>query len=439
MKNTNRNTLLLFVLVTLLMNAAKAQNTLNEDTFIVVSEFQPILTDAVKIKDNPDLTDTTKMDIDVKYSTLKKTIQSQLDVESIKPARIKGEPLVRLYKHYLKLGIGMYTTPLAEYHFMSKRNKKWMYDFSANHLSSKGLNKINYAGFSDNLVQAFVKRADKKFAFSNRAYFQRNVMHYYGLPDTSSVEITNKDTVKQRYAIFGYEGSYTKYEEDTGKIGYTVYGGGYYLNDLQNVNELNVKVGANGGQFTGSEWYRLNAYFDYYKPQNAIDSTGNGILALEPKISTIAKKWRLNVGIGIYIDADNTARFHFYPQAEFKYNVVGDIIIPYIGINGKMKRNSIRTLFTENRFINPNIELINTNEKLQLYAGIRGQASKRISFNLKGMKYTNENQPLFVLDTTDVMNNKFTVVYDKVSTTKYSAQLAYENRDKLKILLNAQM
>ena len=61
MKNTNRNTLLLFVLVTLLMNAAKAQNTLNEDTFIVVSEFQPILTDAVKIKDNPDLTDTTKM------------------------------------------------------------------------------------------------------------------------------------------------------------------------------------------------------------------------------------------------------------------------------------------------------------------------------------------------------------------------------------------
>ena len=128
MKNTNRNTLLLFVLVTLLMNAAKAQNTLNEDTFIVVSEFQPILTDAVKIKDNPDLTDTTKMDIDVKYSTLKKTIQSQLDVESIKPARIKGEPLVRLYKHYLKLGIGMYTTPLAEYHFMSKRNKKWMYD-----------------------------------------------------------------------------------------------------------------------------------------------------------------------------------------------------------------------------------------------------------------------------------------------------------------------
>jgi hypothetical protein len=82
--------------------------------------------------------------------------------------------------------------------------------------------------------------------------------------------------------------------------------------------------------------------------------------------------------------------------------------------------------------------LQNTNEKLQLYGGIRGQASKHISFNLKGMKYTNEYQPLFVVDTTIALRNQFTVVYDKLTATQYSAQIAYENRDKLKILLNAQ-
>ncbi len=426
-----------FVLSCLFSISVTAQNTLNEDTFIVVSEFQPILTDAVKIKDNPDLTDTAKMDIEVKYSTLKKTIQTRLDVENIKPARIKGEPLVRLYKHYVKLGIGLYTTPLAEYRFMSKRNKKWMYDFAVNHLSSKGLNKINYAGFSDNSAQLFVKRADKKFAYTNTLYFRRNVVHYYGLPADANISITDKDTVKQRYNIVGYKGSYTHYEKDTGEIAYTVTAGGYYLQDIAGANEMNIVVGGSGGQFTGAEWYRLNALFDYYKPQNAADSTGNGILALEPQISTIAKKWRLNVGIGIYVDADNTARFHFYPQAEFKYNVVGDIVIPYVGINGKIKRNSIRTLFEQNRFITPDVELLNTNNKIRLYAGIRGQISKRVSFNFRGNKQTDENFPLFVIDTAAAMQNKFTVVYDKITSTRYSVQIAYENRDKLKILLNA--
>jgi hypothetical protein len=56
--------LLFFLVISFVVNA---QIDLPEDSFVVVKEYEPVLSDAIKIKDNPVINDTEKIEINLKY------------------------------------------------------------------------------------------------------------------------------------------------------------------------------------------------------------------------------------------------------------------------------------------------------------------------------------------------------------------------------------
>jgi len=92
---------------------------LKGDTLIVIKAYQPTLVKANKISDNPKIEGDQKVELDLQYKFISKQMPSIYQLDSIKAAKIKGEPLRKLYRGYAKLGFGTNTTPFGEWFYIT--------------------------------------------------------------------------------------------------------------------------------------------------------------------------------------------------------------------------------------------------------------------------------------------------------------------------------
>lgn len=415
---------------------AQEDRTTNTDPIEIKTGFDPFLKDAYKIKENPSINDTNKIIPVLKYSFLDKQVPTNFEIDPIAAAKIKGEPLVKLYSGYAKVGFGTNTTPLAELYYNAKRNKDWSYGFYGNHFSSSGISGNDYSSFSDNKLDFFGKRFLKEFTLYSKIGYNRNVNHYYGFPQNNVVEITNTDDIKQKLDQFNAAFSLTRNFTDTTQFDYNFDINYHLINDFYAVQENHLELAGKLGKYHKNELYSIGVEMNYNKLNNFLDQDNNLVVGLTPQISTTANKWQFQVGIGLYLNSYPDTKFHFYPKAEFKYNVVEHIVIPYVGIKGGLISNNLNNFYSENPFINTQIlNTQNSNQKYDIYGGIRGSLSSKITFNTSFSRQKIESIPLYVKDFNSLIENRFLVEYDTISFSKITGELTYQKLEKFKIIL----
>jgi hypothetical protein len=161
----------------------------------------------------------------------------------------------------------------------------------------------------------------------------------------------------------------------------------------------------------------------------------NTVVNFKPTISTYLKdnRFKAVIGLDFVIDAADKAKAHIYPVAELKYSMFNDIFIPYVGLKGGLKQQTFKSLTNENEFLLPNLVLRNENTMIDLYGGIKGTLSKRMSFNLSASFARIRDKAFFVTDTTYSVGNKFNLAYDTLSLTTFEGSLSYQLNEKLKV------
>ncbi len=439
MSNARNILTLLVVFLVLLSNGfTQTKRSVDSTTIFTETVFQPFLTDAFKIKENPSIKDTNKIIPELTYSFLTKQVPVAFNIDPIKPAKIKGEPLVKLYHGYAKIGFGTNTTPLAEIYYNAKRSKNLSYGFSGKHFSSSGISGNDYSDYSDNELSVFGKRFTKEFTLYGQMGYTRNVNHYYGFSDQNAAIIVSPDDIRQELDKFNTAFSLTRNFTDTSQFDYNFDIAYHNINDLFQVSENHVEIDGKLSKYHKNELYTIGAEMNYNKLINPLDQDHNLVVGLNPHISTSTNKWQFQVGIGLYLNSFPNTKFHFYPKAEFKYNVVEHIIIPYVGIKGGLVSNNLNNFYQENPFINTQLLSIqNSNQKYDVYGGIRGSLSSKITFNTSFSRQKMEGMPLYVKDINNLIENKFVLAYDTVSFSKVTGELAYQKLEKFKILLEA--
>ena len=115
---------LLFIFLFCLCSLLRAQDNLPTDTFEIIKEYQPTLVDAKKIEDEVDIVDTAKVEVELDYEFSNEKVNIEFIPDPIVPAKIKGEPMVRLYNGYTRVGIGNGLVPFAELYYNNLRSKK---------------------------------------------------------------------------------------------------------------------------------------------------------------------------------------------------------------------------------------------------------------------------------------------------------------------------
>ena len=393
------------------------EKNLKTDSVVIVKEYNATISDAFRIPDKPNL-----FDIDVTFP--------EVDFELIN----KQIPLVKLYKSYAKLGFGSNLTTLFNYHINNTRSREHSIGLSLQHFGTQGkIAHVGNTGFSQNNVELYGKKFLPKHLLSGAVNYSYNTNHFYGYNPTVFLSLTEKNT-QQYFSKISSNVGLVSFIKDSTQFNYDINASYYYLSDRYNAFENNVVLQSSLKQYYGKELLKMEVVYDFNNFRRIV-SANSSIIKLHPQIISKGEKYQVNAGLGIFVDAEKKAKFYFKPIAEASYNLVDEILIPYIGVTGEIKRNNYNSFTTENPFLVSNPMLKNTNKKPTLFVGIKGALSSKMSFNTSVSFGTSENQPLYVTDRIPTYQNRFSVIYDTIQTTHVNGEISYQESEKIRLIL----
>ncbi len=408
---------------------------------------------AYRLTENPKVIDTIVVTPATNYPLLVLQHKTSITLEPIQPATIKTEPkLAQLYHSYIKAGIGSTLMPLGEIYFSNARSRKYTYGVHLKHVSSFGeIKGYAPAQFDRNSGKLFGGINENNYTLLGDIHYNNKGFHYYGIENPK----LNRDTIAQRFSDVGATFSYASHKADSAKINYKI--GLTYNNFLSKkpiidslskwrAQENFVALTSTLNYKLGKEVFSvdLNAAFNGYK-YGLKDSTisvldsgivrNNTVISLKPSITTFAKenRFKAKIGLDLTMDADKKNSLYIYPIAELKYSLFNDLFIPYLGAKGGIKQNTFKSLTGQNEFMLTNVKMRNENTVADLFFGIKGTITKRISFNASANFAYVKDKALFVTDTTFSLGNKFNIIYDTMSITTIEGSISYQLVEKLKI------
>jgi hypothetical protein len=403
------------------------------------ANYDPVIKEAVKQNDRPEITDTVKKLTKVTYSLPGKLYTTSFQTSSIEPAKMLNEPLAKLYRSLLKVGMGNYTMPYAEVFFNNLRSKEINWGFRYKHLSSSAkFENLGTTDFSDNEGGIYGKKFYKKHTLSGDFNYSRNVVHYYGFSDTAFKNI-NSDTYKQRFQLFETKLKLLSHYTDSSSINHDIHLNYYNYGDLYNTFENNVFADGLISTFLYGQKFNTLASVDYYNVQSRHDTLNNSIVKVNPYFEAgNGSKWKADIGAALAVDhLGTTTKFYPYYRFNIYYNVYQDIIIPYAGISGGLEKNSFRNISTINPFVLSELTYKNTDNKYNFFGGLRGALSSNTSYDVKASLGHYNNMAFYLVDynqrSENLMGNKYKVVYMNTDFINVNAQVKYQFREKLNI------
>ena len=170
---------------------AKKQGTELKREVTLYNPYKPALPDVKKKSYLPEINDTAMVNPSFSYEVVTTPFSPAYSISPIKAASLMSDPLPKLYKSYVKAGLGSNNTPFLELSIANHRSKKGAIGFYAKHYSSNGRVPLEnrqrvFAGFMDNDATLFGKKFFRKNLLDLSANFTQKIRYAYGY-DTESM------------------------------------------------------------------------------------------------------------------------------------------------------------------------------------------------------------------------------------------------------------
>ena len=442
--------LLCFIFIFVPFFPVVAQDNLNRQ-LILVRPYEPSVTDAQKITALPNLKDSFNIKPAFEYSIRSRRIDTRFDVSPISPAKLQPLPQLKLYHGYIKVGAGAIPNALGEVTINTVRNKNYAagaflkYDGAFGKVKLENNDKV-FAGNTDLSAKIF----GQKFFYHSVLYGELGVsgqtVFNYGY-DAKTTDNTGarmdttfaKSDIRKNYtfadANIGIRSSYFKTEQLNYDVKLNYQTAINKFIEKYSENTVNLKAQLDNNMFGG------NLNLDIYNRSNAFDSLRNNIAAdINPwfMLDNDSVRFQVGVRVAFYKEGDGNVQLKLFPKIEFQFTLLKDIFIPFVGIDGNLSRNTYRNIVTENPFITPGLAVPVSSPKLQIYAGLKGTLSTKLSYYLRADFTTTENEFFFVNDTSySQAQNYFTVVTDDLNTFSVKSELYFNPVESVDLGLKA--
>jgi len=376
---------------------AQTDDNIGSQQVNIVTDYKPVIADAFKLNDNPSVRDTTVKIPKMTYNVLNKQFRTSIILDTIKAAKMKAEAVEKLSYNYAKLGLGNYKMPYAEFFFGNLRSKQWQFGAHAKHLSAQftPTNK-GEAILSNNQIDGFGKYLVANQRISLNAGWQRNVNSVYGYNARLFSAFFDSLQLKNIYKAIDINAKVQSINTDSSLLNTT------FLLDYYNYNLINNKQKysnenhfnfvadvskLNDNQLLGAQIkyqvYRIgnhlsNSNLDLQKPNTV------SLFSLSPYVKANGSKWNAMLGATI-LQEINEKKTRFFPNIWFNYIIVPDALTAYTNVTGNAKVNSIRSLTTDNPFMNyTTTNVKNTVNSVDATVGVKGNFNSKISYHLSG-------------------------------------------------------
>jgi hypothetical protein len=431
------------LLMTLMFSFLIGYGQHHEDV-IVIKPYNPMVDDAFKININPVITDTVVSRTPLAYEITPMKLSTDIEIAPIKAARMSGMPQPELYRLFLKTGFGNYTTPYFEVFYNSLRSRKSSYGIHYKHLSSMGkIPDYAYQGFSENNFDAFSTIFGKNHNFDFKGGYGRDVVHFYGRPDSLINDTLDRETIRQRFhtASFdaGMQSNYYRGDKLNHMLGLKY----KMINDLYETTEHAVRF--NGDLDKTVTWFNfsrtqtlgMKTSAEFYSVQMQEDTATNTLnqllVRINPYMEAKIKDLDIRAGATVGYVSENNGTLMLFPDVSLKISLKEHKFILMGGLDGGVERSSFGALAGINPYIISNPELRNTITKIRVHGGLRTAIGPRINLTARVSTETVENMALYAADTSLMFQNRFVVLYDDGSVLSLKAEVSYQAAEKLRI------
>lgn len=391
--------------------------------------YKPSVNEAQKKSFLPDMTDTVRIKQKFVYNVTAKPFMPEFTISPIKAASLLPDPLPKLYKGYIKLGMGNYFTPLAELSLTNERSKKGTVGLYARHLSGNGSVTLQnakrvFSGFMDNDASLYGRKFFRKNYLGASASFLQRTRYAYGY-DTSFFDYeSDRKNTKSGYYNGAVNATFASIRNDSSELAYN-FGMHYnYFHSGAGLFEHNAGINANlGGEFEGL--YIGGSFgYDYYRADTTLTGNSEYIAWLSPYVAKRKDNYSFKIGLKAYIDSymGESADFFAYPDINLSLGLVPEYIWFFADLSGKLERNNPLKLAGENPYLltASYYKQRDTDHSLIVTSGIRGnnglggnyQVSASYSMINDMVLYSNfyDKTPLGIVTTEP--GNHFTVTAD---------------------------
>lgn len=428
------------LLVTQIAFAQKKDENIGTEVVNVVKPYTPTISDAFKVKETPSLDDEeTQKKENIKYNIFSFPVASTFAPAKGKAAGVDKSPQEKIFSNYLTLAAGNYGTVNAELFVTENVSNTDYFGGMLRHSSSQG--GIDGVFLDDKFMNTaldltYGSRTNNMNWNADLGY-QHQIYNWYGFyPGTITPETLATIDEQQTY--------------------HTLYVGGRLgLNNI--LKESSVKFtrfwdafGSAENRFVAKpslefdiveQKIKADFVFDYISGSFDKNMVGNaGIkygftnVGFQPSIKIQKDDLTVNAGVGFFYSAaqeQGESKFFIYPQVTGSYRVVGDLMIFYAGLEGGLKQNSYRDFVQENFFVSPTLLVAPTDQKYDIYVGLKGKLANSVSYNIRGSYVNEDNRALFKSNGYEELvgfegyqyGNSFNVVYDKLKTVSFFGEL----------------
>ncbi|MFK7755632.1 MAG: hypothetical protein AB8B53_01730 [Flavobacteriales bacterium] len=460
MKNYILNTCsLVIAAVVMVSSGAQAQvDTIgveqNEEldlNVVITGDAQLFLNDANKVINVPELKESAVELPPMTYYLIPRKPEQKIELKPVPAAKVNmQQKLPNLFRGYVKGAVGTNLTGLGEIRFMDGYSRNGTFDSFLKFRGSDGRVALVDSipdTFSNLSLGVSGKRFLKKQSVGINLGYDRDMMHYFGYDPELYPENFGVD--EQRiYRTFNAGVNIKSYFRDSTKLNYVGRFDFLQFSDNADGSENNFVFDADFNQQLERKnlVFAMGVNIDYNQLKNrsprtlAIQKFNNTVIALNPRLVAQQNGFTVRVGARLVGDFMGALEPKIYPDLEANYSLFEGVFIPYIGLGGDLHKNRYRTLADENPFIQSFLiediatsdVLMNTNEKINVFGGIRGNISSNMSFNTKISRASFDNFVYFVNDTIVSQGNRFRTEYGELVRTTVTGELTYNAGEKIK-------
>jgi len=451
-----------------LVGVVRAQETdpIGTETVTVVKPYSPSVSDAFKIKSVPVLNDSIELQKKpIEYVIFSVPVASTFTPAKAKAARVEKIPPPTLYNSYALVGLGNFNNAIVDFYTSREVGRdENLLDVGLTHFSSRGdidSTPLDANFYNTDLKLSFAKK-DRDFDWNLGLDAGHQQYNWYGIqPETfTETQLAGLDET-QNYFNVGLSGE-LNLEDSFFKSGsFLVKRFWDALESGENRVRLNTEVEVP----ISSELVNVKLNLDYVGGEfnnaslnNTVNSTGLAygqlIGGINPSFVVRRDELSLRLGANFVYGTDlesSNGSFFIYPSVTASYRILEDQVIAYGGIVGDLTQNTYADFVAENPFVSPTLVLAPadpfynlysiqpTDTQYEGYAGLKGQLSSNVGYNVRGFYKAENRKPLFLLNPQNLfredeggytLGNSFQLFYDDVRTFGFFGELTVAvNRD----------
>lgn len=359
-----------------------AQETTVKREVTLYNPYKPSLNEFRKKSYLPEMTDTAKFKPVFRYEVNTIPFMPVYTVSPIKSAALLPDPLTKLYRSYVNIGLGTKTSPLAEISITNERSKKGSLGFYGRHYSNDGRIKLENgrrvnAGYMDNDVSLFGRRFFRSAVLGGSADLTQKTRYAYGYDPAILDYFPQKKDTRVSYGNLGAKITLSSAKLDSSDFAYDFDLHYNYFFTKRSITQHNF--GLNGIMSKSFKGFYVGSGINYdnYKIIDPLSIFPEYIFSLNPFLKKTTPQWNFRLGLQALLDRniERAASLHLYPDIDFGFSIIPSYIYFFTGLSGKMERNDPLRVMNENPYMTtgfPIFTLPNTDHQLIVNAGFKG-------------------------------------------------------------------